>query len=115
MYICTYTHAYKFTITYAFDVYLVRLYIECRDADILCVQDIHKFTNLHIPMHLIYTTYINCAYGVATISKLLKITGLFCKRDLQKSQCSAKGTNNLKEPTNRSHLLMVATPYLHFT
>jgi len=69
---------------------------------------------IHIHMQLIYTICINCAYGVATISTLLKITGLFCERDLQKSQCSAKRTNVLKEPTNRSHILIVATPYLHF-
>jgi len=43
------------------------------------------------------------SYGVATISRLLKIIGLFCKRALQKRLYSAKETYNLKEPTNRSH------------
>jgi len=42
-------------------------------------------------------------YGVATMSRLLKIIGLFCKRDLIKGRYSAKETYNLKEPTNRSH------------
>jgi len=42
-------------------------------------------------------------YGVATISRLLKIIGLFCKRALSKRLNSAKETHNLKEPTNRSH------------
>ena len=42
-------------------------------------------------------------YAVATISRLLKITSLFCKRALQKRLFSAKETYNLKEPTNRSH------------
>jgi len=42
-------------------------------------------------------------YGVATISRLLKITYLFCKRAPQKRLNSAKETYNLKEPTNRSH------------
>jgi len=42
-------------------------------------------------------------YRVATISRLLKITGLFCKRALQKRRYSAKETYNYKEPTNRSH------------
>jgi len=42
-------------------------------------------------------------YGVATISRLLKIIGLFCKRALRKSLYSAKETCNFKEPTNRSH------------
>jgi len=45
-----------------------------------------------------------CAYGygVATISRLLKIIGPCCKRDLS-NRGSAKETYNLKEPTNRSH------------
>jgi len=55
-------------------------------------------------------------YGVATVSRLLKTIGLFCKRTLQKRQYSAQETYNLKEPTNRSHpiciwWMIVATPY----
>jgi len=46
---------------------------------------------------------LNLNYGVATISRLLKITGLFCKRALSKRLYSAKETYNFKEPTNRSH------------
>jgi len=42
-------------------------------------------------------------YGVATISRLLKMIGLFCKRALQKRRYSAKETYDFKEPTNRSH------------
>jgi len=42
-------------------------------------------------------------YEVATISRLLKIRGLFCKRALQKRLNSAKETYNFKEPTNGSH------------
>ena len=43
------------------------------------------------------------SYGVATISRLLKIIGLFCKRALWKRRYSAKETYNIKEPTYRSH------------
>jgi len=42
-------------------------------------------------------------YGVATISRLLKIISLVCKRALWKRLYSAKGTYNFKEPTNCSH------------
>jgi len=42
-------------------------------------------------------------YGVATISRLHKIIGLFCKRALLKRRYSAKETYDFKEPTNRSH------------
>ena len=40
---------------------------------------------------------------VATISRLLKIIGLFCKRALLKRLYSAKETYDFKEPTNCSH------------
>ena len=39
---------------------------------------------------------------MATISRLLKVIGLFCKRTLQKRLYSAKETYNFKEPTKRS-------------
>jgi len=42
-------------------------------------------------------------YGVATISRLIKIIGLFCKRALWKKRYSAKETYNFGEPTNHSH------------
>jgi len=42
-------------------------------------------------------------YGVATMSRLLKIIGVFCKRALQKRLYSAKETYSFKEPTNHSH------------
>jgi len=42
-------------------------------------------------------------YGVASISRLLKIVGLFCKRALSKRRYSQKETYNLQEPTTCSH------------
>jgi len=54
-----------------------------------------------IPLY-IYIVY-TCYYGVAMMSRLLKITGLFCKRALQKRRYSARETYNLKELSNRSH------------
>ena len=42
-------------------------------------------------------------YGVATISRLLKMIGLFCKRALYNRRYSAKETYYFEEPTNRSH------------
>jgi len=46
-------------------------------------------------------------HRVATISRLFKIIGLFCKRDLEKRRYSAKETYNFKEPTTCSHPLAV--------
>ena len=47
-------------------------------------------------------------YGVATISRLLQIIGLFCKRALYKSWYSAKDIYSFKEPTS-SHPIPVVT------
>ena len=51
------------------------------------------------------------SYGVATISGLLKIIGVFCERALKKRRYSAKETYNPKEPTHRSNPI----PYLSHT
>jgi len=53
--------------------------------------------------HPIWGAVRDARYGVATISRLLKIIGLFCKRVLQKRPIFSKETYNLKEPTSRSH------------
>jgi len=52
-------------------------------------------------MH-IYCTYMY-AYGVSTISRLLKIIGLFCRISSLLYGSFAKETCHFKEPTNRSH------------
>jgi len=63
------------------------------------------YTHIHVYVHMCGSA--DCVwrlgYEVATISRLLKITGLFCKRALLKRRHSAKETCNFKEPTNRSH------------
>jgi len=41
--------------------------------------------------------------------RLLKITGLFCKRALQKRRYSAKETHDFEEPINRSHTMVAYT------
>jgi len=53
-------------------------------------------------------------HNMATISRLLKIIGLFCQRALLKRLYSAKVTCNFKEPTNGSHLIsMIIWPHYH--
>ena len=42
-------------------------------------------------------------YGVATMNRLFKMIGLFCKRGLSKRLYSAQETYDFKDPTNRSH------------
>jgi len=48
-----------------------------------------------------------CDYGVATISRLLEIIGLFCERALSKRLCPAKETYNFKELTHCSHSILL--------
>jgi len=43
------------------------------------------------------------AYGVASVSRIVTIIGLFCKRALLKRQYSANETYNLIDPTDCSH------------
>ena len=49
----------------------------------------------------------SCIYGVALVSRIDKIIGLFCKRALQKRQYSAKETYNLIDLTDRSHPILI--------
>jgi len=49
---------------------------------------------------------IGVCYGVASVNRLDKILGLFCKRALLKRRYSAKETYNLIDPTNRSHPIL---------
>ena len=59
----------------------------------------------HMP-HMLHTYAAHAshdAYGVATISRMLKNIGLCCKRDLQKRPIFCKETYIFKHPTHRSH------------
>jgi len=58
----------------------------------------------------LHTFVFGIHYGVATISRFLKIVGLFCTRALSKRLYSAKETYHFKEPTNRSHPIVHAPP-----
>jgi len=53
---------------------------------------------------LLPTRFVRCTtYGAALASRIDKIIGLFCKRDLWKRRYSAKETCNSVDPTHRSH------------
>ena len=70
-------------------------------------ESCHTYEGLHLwhdtddGRHV--TWFHRLTYGVATISRLLKMIGLFCKRALENRWYSAKETYHFKEPTNRSH------------
>jgi len=55
----------------------------------------------------VYHVYhVNDSYGVATISRLLKIVDLFCRISSLLQVSFAKETYNLKEPTKRMMSMM---------
>jgi len=56
----------------------------------------------------IYSNLINLLYVVASISRLFKILGLFCKRALEKRRYSAKETYNSKDPIHESRHVFTA-------
>ena len=55
-----------------------------------------------------HSSPVLAVHGVASISSLLEITGLFCKRALSKRRHSTKRTCNFRKPTNRSHPIALA-------
>ena len=57
-----------------------------------------------MPVSDVYTRSVTSThYGVATMSRLLKILDLFCRKSSLLSGSFAQETYHLKEPTNRSH------------
>jgi len=67
----------------------------------VCVVYLVQISNSPLQTHYIQTQKFQ--YGVATMSRLLKMIGLCCERALQKSLYSAEETYNFKKPANRSH------------
>jgi len=69
------------------------------------------YTQLYADIYVLITqdTGRN-VYGVATISRLLKSIGLFCKRDPQKRPIISKETYTFKELTHRCHPIQPYPP-----
>ena len=62
----------------------------------VCVPIVHTCVSMTcVPSTYIHT--LSLAYGVATLSRLLKIIGLFCKRALEKRWYFAKETYHLNK------------------
>jgi len=106
---------------YAFDVYICEYaYIDIYEY--AYIDSMFTYTNMYTCVYTCTRIYVHLnhiigndkhtlnshanPYGMATISRLLKIIGLFCKRALQKRRYSAKETYHFKEPTHRSHRIV---------
>jgi len=71
-------------------------------------------TNRSHPIGVLYKVTVELAFAEYSVfyrallqKNTVSFTGLFCKRALQKRIYSAKETHDVKEPTNRSHLIGV--------
>ena len=88
--------------SYIYMTYILHICLHIHTQHDTYTHDIHALTCTWRHQCLMYMkTYRFC--GVSTISRLLKIIDLFCKKALKKGWYSAKETYNLKERTNRSH------------
>jgi len=75
-----------------------------------CNETARREKNKHIPQHSNQRHRkppMSGWYGVATISRMLKNIGLFCKRALQKKPIFCKETYIFKHPTHRSHPIVL--------
>jgi len=105
-------HIYRYTYIDAC-IYIICVHIyRCRYIHILYI---HTCTPVPCPMvkssnvrpdiytHIQICTFTYIYYGMATISRLLKIIGLFCRISSLFKGFFAKETYDFKGPTNRSH------------
>jgi len=82
--------------------------VSCRKARLktkltLSIHDSNLYSDVHFGNRLVGSRLYHVRYGVVLDGRIDKITGLFCKRDLSKTQCSAKETYSFIDPTNCSH------------
>jgi len=104
MYVYKYSHVWIciciYTYTIIYHVHILTRKLRPIPFETRCSRQQHTATDCNA--HLV-VKYFSHSYGVATIMRLLKIIGLFCKRARWKRRYSAKETYNFKEPTTRSH------------
>jgi len=88
-----------------YDVRVCFTYVVCVCSCCVCCVWVRGWVDgcVSVSVFMAMSMSVPVGYEVATISRLLKIVGLFCKRALKKRGYSAKETYNCKEPTNRSH------------
>jgi len=89
----------------------------CRISSLLSgsfAKETYNFARMSTKDIRMYTTAaLENIYGVATISRLLQIRGLFCRISSLLYGSFAKETYNFKEPMNRSHPIPRQTVSMH--
>ena len=81
-YTCIHSHVHGYILNICMSIFYVC--IHCY-VYILYTFSTHSYVHICIHSHVLYLHTLSCSldyYGVASISRLLKIIGLFCKRAL---------------------------------
>jgi len=111
--ICIYI--YLFIHIYIIYFYIIYIYIYTHVFFLRAYVSIYKYSYACIYIWILSPSIesndkhsvVLAMYGVASVSRIDKIVGLFCKRALQKRQYSAKETYNFIDSTDRSHPIAV--------
>jgi len=78
----------------------------------VCIlNDLYTQLYPQVCMHTCSNGCDDISYGVASVSRIDKIIGLFCKRDLPKRLYSAEETYNFIDPTDRSYPIAANSSY----
>jgi len=126
-YMCLISYTYIYVYIYIHTYNIRGSWAHCCNIIILCEYVFYiSYTSKYIHTFLLTRSgellayfcdvHVWCAdvcYGMASISRLLKIIGLCCKRALQKRWVYAKETYNFKEPTNRSNPIYISCTYTY--
>jgi len=106
---CDMFHTYVWH-AYVWHAYVWHAYM-CHDSftcyrRVLSGYCVHTCDMTQTYVRQVYTWHESFAcYGVATISRLLKVTGLFCRISSLLEGSFTKETYDFKEPTDRSHTI----------
>ena len=111
----THTHARMICRLHSSSRKFVRVYV-CMYVYVTCIyvwvhvcieRQIEPQIFVHVCIICVHVCTYVYGHGVATISRLLKIIGLFCRISSLLQGSFAKETYDFKEPTNRSHPIYV--------
>jgi len=107
VYIFIYVYIYIYTYTYIYIcIYIYMCVCVCVSACVFAGVRVRACAWVSQISTFFFSIIPSC-YGLATISRLLKVPGLFCRIQSLLQGSFAKETYNFKEPTNRSHQIYI--------
>ena len=117
IYVRIYIHVYRYGVRtrcicryaygYAISIYTSSSYARC--LAYVYIDMAYVYIDLAYELDVYVDVHTDTPYGVATISRLLRIIGLFCRIQSLLQGSFAKETYHCKEPTNCSHTISICT------